>query len=365
MGGCRCSYKNCRNTTKTTDNVHFFHYPVKQKDRCKIWIKRAEKPQFFDLDEYQLRNKVICEVHFEDHCFLNSQKKRLLPNAVPSIDGDTCYEIEAPSAALPKPKDRFKQFSTRMDDIQILPASEDGSLFVLDTFPSYKVSKEVKSYILNNDALLPLGENNEPKIKTELMDEENEMDANSEFILSDDGHFNVFHNKSNAAPLKTIAEPQVSKYKLEKSDTSKKSSFDSGCNSSASQSLNSPSKNISDEMLESMICKTVESKYLHKLEQHTKDLNQIKKALRLSKSASKLNKVSVLRFLKLRLPPSLYTLVNLSIDDDYNLSEEDETFFKNLHDSSPRAYQFLMDDCNWRMPIIEIHEGDPDSMDDT
>ncbi|KAK9883127.1 hypothetical protein WA026_001322 [Henosepilachna vigintioctopunctata] len=369
MGGCRCSYKNCSNTTKTTSKIHFFHYPVKQRERCKTWIQRAEKPHFFDLDEYQLRNKVICEVHFQDDCFLNSQKKRLYPNAIPSLEGDAYCDIEekspVPLLELNTPKergyqDRFKQFANKIDDIKILPASDDGTSFILDTYPTYKNFKYVKSYVLSNDVLLPIDEkrNSNSLVKTERI-EEVEEDYNS-FILNDDGCTTI---SQKVKPPKNLPEQQLLTIKYEK-PALKNSSFDSGTHSMKSRNETN-SNNITEEKLEQMICKTVETKYLHKLEQHTKDLNQIKKSLRISKNVKRLNRSSVLRFLKLRLPPSLFTLVNLSLDDDYNLTEEDETFFKNLHESSPVAYQFLMEDCTWRMPIIELHEDDAESMDDT
>ncbi|XP_044758755.1 uncharacterized protein LOC123316638 [Coccinella septempunctata] len=354
MGGCRCSYKSCRNTTKTTQNIHFFHYPVKQKERCKAWINRAGKPKFFDLDEYQLRNKVICEVHFEDSCFLNSERKRLLPQAIPTLDGEFQYEEPNSVAVYTNVgKERIKKCpkSPKMGDIQVLPANEDGTVFVLDTFPSYKVNKEVKSYILNEDALFPIEKKHEsiPRIKEEPEYQEHDQ---GEYILSDN---NYFPNIQHSTPLKKLP-----------SSSSKQARPDYEIlNSDSSPQMPSPAKTMTKEALESIICNTVESKYLHKLEQHTKDLNQIKKALKLSSNKrNQLNKTSVLRYLKLRLPPSLNTLINLSLNEEYELNEDDENFFKNLHDSSSKTYQFLSEDCGWRMPIIEIHEGDAESMDE-
>ncbi|CAH0550378.1 unnamed protein product [Brassicogethes aeneus] len=86
-GGRRCSYKNCINRSNNIDDLHFFHYPVQNKEVCKKWIEMAEKPHFNDLTESQLRNKVICDKHFEDKYFTNPLRKRLLKGAVPKLDG--------------------------------------------------------------------------------------------------------------------------------------------------------------------------------------------------------------------------------------------------------------------------------------
>lgn len=140
MGGCRCTYKNCQNTTKTTENIHFFHYPVKHKERCKIWIENAEKPHFCDLEEEQLRNKVICEMHFEDRYFPNEQKKRLLQAAIPTLDGG-CE-------------------NSKKSDLKVLPLNEDGTEFVLDSDSMFNriaaVPHKVETFIYKDGAILPV-----------------------------------------------------------------------------------------------------------------------------------------------------------------------------------------------------------------
>lgn len=349
MGGCRCSFKSCRNTTKTTQNIHFFHYPVKQKERCKAWINKACKPKFFDLDEYQLRNKVICEVHFENRCFLNAEKKRLLPQAIPTLDGPFLYDEPSPN----RMKQEIKPYvnSPKLDDVQLLPANEDGTVFILDTCPSFKVNKEVKSYVINDDALLSIEKkhDNYPRIKEEPVFNDHEQ---GEYILGDNNHFFNTSTPLRKPPLKQQNFPNKPNFEI--------------LNNDLSPQPPGPDKAMSKEAVEALVCQTVESKCLWRIEQHTKEIDRIKKVLKASKVNKKnlLSKNSVLRYLKLRLPPSLHTLVTLSLNDDYELSEEDENFFKNLHDSSVKTYNFLSDDCSWRMPIIEVHEGEPECMDE-
>lgn len=321
---------------------------MKQKERCKAWINKACKPSFFDLDEYQLRNKVVCEVHFADNCFLNAEKKRLLAQAIPTLDGDFLYDEPAPTfihSNIDKVKPSMN--SPKMEDIQVLPANEDGTVFVLDTYPSYKVNKEVKSYILNDDALFPIEKKDHGVSRIK---QEPEFQDQEEYILGDNNEFSVIQNSST--PMRKIPAPLLKQGKP---------NYEILNTNDSALRVPSPTKTMSTEALESLICKTVETKYLHKLKQHTKDLNQIKKVLKMSRQKKNcLNNSSVLRYLKLRLPASLHTLISLSLNDEYELNEEDENFFKNLHDSSSKTYQFLSDDCGWRMPIIEIHEGDPE-----
>lgn len=69
MGGCRCSYRNC--TVRTDGKTHMFHYPVFEKVRCHQWLVNAQRLDFLNLKVSQLRNRVICQHHFKEDCFMN------------------------------------------------------------------------------------------------------------------------------------------------------------------------------------------------------------------------------------------------------------------------------------------------------
>lgn len=69
MGGARCSYRNC--TQKSDQVTHMFHFPVFDKVRCHQWITNAQKQDYFNLKLSQLKNRVICQHHFTDDCFMN------------------------------------------------------------------------------------------------------------------------------------------------------------------------------------------------------------------------------------------------------------------------------------------------------
>ncbi|XP_041979395.1 uncharacterized protein LOC121733250 [Aricia agestis] len=92
MGGCRCTYRNC--TVKSDGQVHLFHYPVFDKLRCHQWLMNAHRLDFLDLRVSQLKNRVVCQHHFEDHNFMNYKKDKLKFDAVPTKDGPYCDKSE-------------------------------------------------------------------------------------------------------------------------------------------------------------------------------------------------------------------------------------------------------------------------------
>lgn len=70
MGGARCSYRNC--TMRSDGVTHMFHYPVFDKVRCHQWLTNAQRLDFLNLKVSQLRNRVVCQYHFKDDCFMNA-----------------------------------------------------------------------------------------------------------------------------------------------------------------------------------------------------------------------------------------------------------------------------------------------------
>ncbi|XP_077302901.1 uncharacterized protein LOC143923215 [Arctopsyche grandis] len=81
MGGCRCSYKTCN---KVTDGkTHFFHYPVRDENRCNQWIIHSNRLDLKSVTRSQLKNKVVCEKHFPEQMFMNYKHERLVHTAVP------------------------------------------------------------------------------------------------------------------------------------------------------------------------------------------------------------------------------------------------------------------------------------------
>lgn len=100
MGGCRCSFRTCERRTLTHPDTHYFHYPYKNRERCEKWTQNAGRPEFMELPDTQLRNKVVCSAHFRRNQFMNDLCNSLTKFAVPTIhtllNGDVLdYERDA------------------------------------------------------------------------------------------------------------------------------------------------------------------------------------------------------------------------------------------------------------------------------
>lgn len=86
MGGCRCTFRNCENSTSSRPGMHFFHFPIRDWDRLEVWAANAGKLDFKDLPVSKLKNKVICQEHFENRMFMNYLKEGLVKTAIPTLD---------------------------------------------------------------------------------------------------------------------------------------------------------------------------------------------------------------------------------------------------------------------------------------
>lgn len=152
MGGCRCTFRDCQNSSLNSPEMHFFHFPYKTRDRCRKWAQNAQKMEFLQLDVSKLRNKVVCEVHFTNNSFMNYRKERLIKTAVPTLyyvsDGEQieCGETvdteeENVDEGEPKtndlniqidlPEQEMLSNNTKIDD-KILPNSFESSESLID-----------------------------------------------------------------------------------------------------------------------------------------------------------------------------------------------------------------------------------------
>ncbi|XP_028131018.1 uncharacterized protein LOC114326784 [Diabrotica virgifera virgifera] len=379
MGGCRCTYKNCQSSTKTTENVHFFHYPVKHPERCRIWIENANKPHFFDLEEDQLKNKVICENHFEDKWFPNHQKKRLLQGAVPTLDIGCEEEVTQSGIYI----------STGMHDVALLPASSDGSLFILDTDSIYHKSPNIETYVYKNGTIVP----STPvvQLKQEIKHVGTRSSASNKTLNNNRTLSNIVKQTTPSFLNQTILNNSALDDSLDnkvivKDELLPSSSFCNTLNSGLRlpqynnieesmqdplafdesthvPSLNEPEKPpvrmfgiknpaISKSFPEkSNLAKT----YLRKIQQHSRDIACIKKMLRHKTNAPPKPDIdAVLNLLKERLPPSLYLLNRLHLTDENELSQEDIDFLTTMQKMSPDLYQHLQEKYKWELPIVDI-----------
>lgn len=330
MGGCRCSYRNCANTTKTRDNLHFFHYPVKQKERCRQWIENAKKPQFYDLDEDQLRNKVVCETHFEICYFPNEQKKRLLQGAIPTLNGD-CKTKPPPNGE-----------ALKIQDVQVLPANADGTIFILETQNNY-ISEKVESYIYtNNGMMVPLNKsNNEGNLDNALNsslytgNDAEEMETSSlKSMAHDVKDFDTFVHEAD-----TVLQDDEPRHKVMKPlrFIERKKSLDE-------------SRNVED-----LFVKTINMKYIKQIKQHSKDIALLKRILKSKQRQSRRpSNTGIINILRKQLPPSLLNVVKLNILNSTELTAEDAEFFSTIYSTSPQVYHLLAQKYQWQLPPAKV-----------
>lgn len=85
MGGCRCTFRNCSNSSTNRPGLHFFHFPYRTPERCEKWAHYSNNVSFLQLPINKLRNKVVCEEHFRESGFMNSRKERLIKSAIPTL----------------------------------------------------------------------------------------------------------------------------------------------------------------------------------------------------------------------------------------------------------------------------------------
>jgi len=63
--------------------------------RCQIWLKNSGNSSLLNLPLTQLNKKCfLCPDHFELNQFMSSERKRLIPEAVPTYFNNPCIDEE-------------------------------------------------------------------------------------------------------------------------------------------------------------------------------------------------------------------------------------------------------------------------------
>ncbi|KAK4872229.1 hypothetical protein RN001_016353 [Aquatica leii] len=353
MGGCRCSYKNCERATKNSEkDFHFFHYPVRDPERCLKWIANACKPTFYNLPEDQLRNKVICQNHFELHYFTNANRKRLIHNAVPTLNAD-CLDGKDAS----------------MCNVQVLQSDSDASVFTVDTnLLNMNEVSEVRSFIIENGDIVPadITQQAEMEHEPQIIPE---IEKVSSYITVNENNIN------NDCKIEDVSE------NVQRNDVCIKSEPDcikegDICNGSIvnSNSLRNGEVPLSTESIVTIITekkmakvkspflknRTTEFENLSKaVEEHTKEIATLKRLLNSRIQKVKLkkrkHKMQVLGKLRTLLPPTLLALVNLHLfGKQDNFTKEEKHLLTTLFKASPSAYEVLLNDCKWKLPSATV-----------
>lgn len=183
MGGCRCTFRDCGNNSSNSPGMHFFHFPYKNWSRCEKWAFYSANIDFLSLTVDKLRNKVVCETHFRDECFMNYKKERLVQNAVPTLMRlSNNYALDYEESENPKPKvleptvskhlvPPEKRTSEEEDENKISKASSETedeitieTLDELPSSPSESFEVTLSNYVVDNSPPAKVKKYDVPKI---------------------------------------------------------------------------------------------------------------------------------------------------------------------------------------------------------
>lgn len=80
----RCAYIGCTRTKFDNGGTPLHRFPFVKDVRFQKWIRNAGNPRLLTLSSASIRNYGLCNLHFADKCFVNSDKLKLNWNAVPN-----------------------------------------------------------------------------------------------------------------------------------------------------------------------------------------------------------------------------------------------------------------------------------------
>lgn len=352
MVGWRCSYKCCRNVTRSSENIHFFRYPVNYPEYCRKWIENACKPDFFNLTIGQLANKVVCELHFEVRCFSNLEKKRLFLNAVPTLDS-VCDKQDNSSPF---------QEQRQLKDLQILPTNGEGAIFPQDTNTLEQMlnSHKFQLYVCKNKRLVHV-DKHVTEIRGDVVYGVTNVDLEG-FVAVETHDNKLFFKKEDESDVEH-----------------KTAEFNTACNIINSQtelalmeegrsngSFKIPVQISSCEKMNITVADKKEKtkrilleKVVQRIKKQSKDIAHIKKLIFLQKSTRyRQNGITAaLDTLKACIPATLFTLVKLSVCEEVPVfTVEELNFFKDIYATSPLLYDNLKNKYEWPLPDLKYFE---------
>lgn len=345
MGGCRCSYRNCKSSTKLGGDLHFFHFPVKNKDRCREWIINAKRPEFQNLPIDQLRNKVICGLHFENHCFTNIHRKRLVHDAVPTLSGGSVED----------------EGQTDAKEIQVLPTNADATIFTVDTDSMQTTLDDTTmcTYSIKNGNLIPVfAEAEMDDEQTEILYINHDIDgSNNEYLFiepkeehSADANFN-----GNVTCTTTESSDFNENMQYSTSESTSKSIYnvevidvmEDTCE--GSQKSTAPARVEPKRKTKKLKkYKNIDNFILQILMRHTREIASLKRTIN---KQLYLKNTHILKALHGRVPSSMLAAIRLQLFKEKKKLLEDETqLLTKLYATSKDSYHFFRDTLNWHFP---------------
>ncbi|KAG5865044.1 hypothetical protein JTB14_011998 [Gonioctena quinquepunctata] len=264
--------------------------------------------------------------------------------------------------------------SNDYQDVQVLPASSDGSIFVLDMDNMYSRSAKVESYDYKNGMLVPSSSTPKQEFKQrQPVVRPSTSKASNPAKERYNASSNVFGN--DPAMEETYDKFSI---KMETPEYNESPKMHRNGAQKTHEELDYET-NIQEHMIEitdlqrKSVQPTVNSRnlvvkapekpalgriYLRKIKQHSRDIATIKKMLRKkSLMESKPDMSTILNLMKEQLPSTLYTILTLNLNTKCELSDEDVDFFATVHKTSPEVYQLLVDKYKWNLPCVDIVES--------
>ncbi|KAK5639099.1 hypothetical protein RI129_011591 [Pyrocoelia pectoralis] len=351
MGGCRCSYKNCERATNNSEkNFHFFHYPSKDFERSLKWIANAKKPAFLDLPKDQLRNKVVCQNHFEMHCFTNANKKRLVHHAVPTLDMGCTDNPETVS-------------------VKVLQSDANGTVFTVDTesMNVHEINK-VRSFLITNGDVVPAHSSPEEGSDVDEIEiSKHELYSNSydDFKIEDTMEgIEEISAKNESNDISEHFKPTESTNIVLENDNLEISFPVPPLTPRPVFSIPVPpltprpvlvrmTDSISQNKKTTPIsCDSPDIFSLSKtVQKHTKEITKLKKVLNARMRKTKFKKREILNKLRSLIPSTLYAAVSLHMfRKREHFTHAEKHFLTTLYQSPPAVISVLNNQFKWKLP---------------
>lgn len=407
MGGCRCTFQKCDNSTSNNPGMHFFHYPYKQVERVQKWISNSSNLDYIDMPSNKLRNKVVCEDHFKLSCFMNYKKESLVKTAVPTLiklESGEIIDLESSTVEieiLEEEKSDYSDFSPTkpiilnnrkreigQKNIDLMPDIRNKDLFLLEVKNDENQEiKKRKMEILENVQVKKVITVKSPKVLNKFIQKE-EAPApitkllNSGITLTKLKTVNKKPIVKKEIIIKPVPEPEVdsSEPELEEDPLIEpttevfvekeiptpppQASQDTIDKEFYVQTMSEQAKQIEElkTLMKEMIVKNSETQTI------TKPIKETSPKV----SKSNLNKVQLFNGIKRYLNPSMVSLLRMEMfgGSEREWKSDEKEFSVELLNLGPSVYEYMQDEWRFRLPPKKdvekwkVDKGDDSDMDD-
>lgn len=424
MGGCRCTFQKCDNSTSNNPGMHFFHYPYKQIERVQKWINNSSNLDYIDMPSNKLRNKVVCEDHFKSSCFMNYKKESLVKTAVPTLvklDSGEIIDLESSTIEieiLEEDKSDYSDFSPTkpiilnnrkreigQKNIDLMPDIRNKDLFLLEvkSDENQEIKKRKMEILENVQVNAPVKKvvNNvnkftNPTVLNKFIKKEESPAPitkllNSGITLT---KLKTVNKKPNAKKLipqrieaskEIIAPEPVPEPKVDSSEPeSEEDPLESTTQIIVEKEIPTPPQASQETIDKELYVQTMsdQAKQIEELKILMKEMivknsepqTIIKPIKETSPKVSKsnLNKVQLFNGIKRYLNPSMVSLLRMEMfgGNEREWKSDEKEFSVELLNLGPSVYEYMQDEWRFRLPPKKdvekwkVDKGDDSDMDD-